>query len=85
MTKINYIGADHFLLGKDIDFSSKFNELDDRVLHIHGEKDPAVPRESLNFKFSNQIIVKGGDHQMERPDLMEQWLPKAVDFLLGKR
>jgi len=30
-------------------------------------------------------IVKGGDHQMERPDLMEQWLPKAVDFLLGKR
>lgn len=82
MTRINYIDSKYFLEAKDFDFSKKFNDLSSRVLHIHGLKDNAVPIESINTKFENQIIIENGDHDLERPDLMTQWLDKAVDFLL---
>jgi hypothetical protein len=50
-------------------------------LHVHGEFDLSAPPESLGTEFPNRIIVKGGDHDLERPDFWEQWFPKAVEFL----
>lgn len=82
MTKANYIEPKYFLEAKDFDFSNKFDSLKDKILHIHGSKDIAVPIESLNITFDNQIIIENGDHDLEKPNQLEQWKNKAVDFLL---
>ncbi|QQR93546.1 alpha/beta hydrolase [bacterium] len=82
MTKSNYIEPKYFLETKDFDFSNEFDSLKDKVLHIHGSKDIAVPMESLNITFDNQIIITDGDHDLERPNQLEQWRNKAVNFLL---
>ena len=50
-------------------------------MHIHGNKDDKAPLENLNVEFKNKIIIKGGDHDLERPDMMEQWIKNAVDFI----
>lgn len=81
MTKANYINPPYFLANKDIDYSANFKDFNSQVLHIHGNKDIAVPFESLNVNFINQIIVENWDHDMERPDQFEKWINKAVEFL----
>ena len=80
MTKANYISADYFLENKDRDYSGLLDD-NQNVLHVHGDKDGKVPLDSLNVKFKNKIIVQGGDHDSEKPDMMEQWLGKAVNFI----
>lgn len=82
MTKANYIDSKYFLEAKKNNFSNKFDFMKDRILHIHGSKDVAVPIESLNTTFDNQIIIENGDHDLEKPNQLEQWRNKAVDFLL---
>lgn len=81
MTKANYIDSEYFMQSKNHDFSQKFQNIDWNVLHIHGSKDVAVPLESVNIKFSNQVVVENGDHDLEKPNQMNQWLQKWVDFL----
>ena len=81
MTKANYISADYFLEGKEIDFSEALRRYDSRVFHVHGLKDITVPIESLSLKFSNRVIVESGDHDLEKPDQRERWLTDAGDFL----
>ena len=83
MMKVNYINPEYFLTGKDFDFSNIFNNPNLQILHIHGNKDSAVPLDSLNVKFKNQIIVDGGDHDLEKPNQIDQWLQKAINFLLN--
>ncbi len=82
MTKVNYIDATYFLEAKDADFSTKFDTVKSKVLHIHGSRDIAVPIESLHTKFDNQIIIENGDHDIEKPNRLEQWRSSVVDFLL---
>jgi len=81
-TKANYIQANYFLQAKDIDFSEKFRNINLDILHIHGTKDVSVPIESLNIKFKNQIIIEKGDHDLEKPNIINQWKDKVIDFLL---
>ena len=81
MTCQNYINPDYFLEAKDMDFSRSFDAVKNKILHVHGEFDSSVPPESLGTEFPNRIIVKGGDHDLERPDFWEQWFDKAVEFL----
>jgi len=76
----NYIGPDYFLEAKDLDFSRSFDTIKEKILHVHGDCDMSVPLESVGIKFARRIIVKGGDHDLERPDFWQQWFPKAVDF-----
>lgn len=80
MTKANYILFDYFLENKNKDYSFCFKN-NQNILHIHGDKDDKVPFENLNIKFKNKIIVNGGDHDLERPDMFEQWASGAVDFI----
>jgi len=80
MTKANYISSAYYLENRDKDYSGYFKN-NQNALHIHGDKDDKVPLESLNVKFENEIIVKGGDHDLERPDMFGQWVNKAVDFI----
>jgi uncharacterized protein len=79
--KANYISADYFLENQQYDYSQEFEGWQDKILYIHGDQDEAVPLESLNVEFRNKIIVRGGDHDLEKPWMIEQWLDKAVGFL----
>jgi len=81
MTKSNYINKDYFIENKDRDYSNLFDSSNDSILHIHGDNDEVIPLESLNIKFKNRIIVKNSDHDLERLDMMNQWLNKTVDFI----
>ena len=81
MVRENYINPDYFLEAKDMDFSHSFDDMQEKILHVHGERDLSVPLESVRVFFPNRIIVPGGDHDLERPDFWEQWFPKAVEFL----
>lgn len=82
MTKINYINVNYYLENKDKDYSDLLIDKNN-ILHIHGDNDDKTPTESVNVKYKNKIIVKNGDHELERPDMMEQWLDKAVNFIKG--
>lgn len=82
-SKYNFIGAEYFKECSKLDLSSSFEDYKNNFLHIHGEMDLAVPLESLGIEFSNKIIVKGGDHDMERPDQRIQWIEKTVEYLLN--
>lgn len=79
--KANFINANYFLECQNIDLSDNFKLFSEKTLHIHGDKDVIVPLESININFSNQIIIEGGDHDLEKPNQMKQWLEKAVEFL----
>lgn len=82
MTKLNYINPPYFLFWKDLDFSDIFKNYISKVLHIHWDKDAAVPLESLNISFENQIIVTNGDHDLEKPNQIDKWLLESVKFLI---
>lgn len=81
MSKYNFIDSEYFKECSKLDLSNDFKNYKNKFLHIHGEKDIAVPIESLGIEFSNKIIVKGGDHDMERPNQRVQWIEGAVEYL----
>lgn len=81
MSKANFVGAEYFLQNKEHDYSKGLIPLVSRTFLVHGSGDDTVPLESLGINFLNQLIVKNGDHDLERPDLIKQWLPEAVKFL----
>lgn len=80
MTKSNFIDSDYFIENKDKDYSELVRG-DDNILHIHGDKDDKVPIESLNVDFPRSIIVKKGNHDLERPDMIRQWIDETVKFI----
>ena len=83
MSKYNFIGAEYFKECSQLDLSNNFRGYEDKYLHVHGEKDAAVPIESLGIEFSNKVIVNGGDHDMERPNQRTQWIEKAIQYLVN--
>ncbi len=80
-TKANFIDPDYFLQCQDMDLSDNFKLFLDRILYVHGDKDIAIPLESVSIDFLNKIIVKNGDHDLEKPNQIKQWLDKVVGFL----
>jgi pimeloyl-ACP methyl ester carboxylesterase len=82
MVKSDYIDSKYFLENKDLDFSSKFDGIKNKVLHIHGSKDTAVPIQSLNVIFDHQIIIPEGDHDLEKPNYRDKWLVPTIEFLV---
>jgi hypothetical protein len=80
MTKANYISAEYFLENQDKNYAELLSATEN-ILHIHGDADDKVPLESLSISFPNQIIIKDGDHDLEKPTVISKWLEKAVNFL----
>lgn len=80
-TKANFIDAKYFLQNMKVDYSTQFIGTDNNILHVHGNRDVAVPVESLNIHFDNTIIVNDGDHDLEKPTFIHQWLGRVVDFI----
>lgn len=87
MTKEHLLLNDYFAQNEKIDFQELFAELGlDRknILIVHGDKDDKVPPES-NDKLPVEIeIIKvsGGDHDLQRPDMAEQYLDRTIEFLV---
>lgn len=90
MSKAHYISNEYFLENKEIDYQNLFESFKinfEKMLVVHGDKDDKVPLESndkfLGFKNLKQIKVKGGNHDLQRPDMVEQYLEEIIDFILG--
>lgn len=81
MTGKNFVGTAFFPENKERDYQEGMLPLLSKTLLVHGEKDDIVPRESLSIRFPNCCFVGQGDHDLERPDMMNMWLSRAVDFL----
>jgi pimeloyl-ACP methyl ester carboxylesterase len=80
--RAHYLGKDFFTENMNKDYSQCFAGEQSNVLLIHGAKDKKVPLESLTVSFQHSIIIPEGDHELERPHIMAQWLNPCVDFLL---
>lgn len=80
MTKARFVGTNYFIESGEVDYSRLVPD-QPNILHVQGELDNTVPLKSLNTSFSNKIIVKDGDHDIERPDMLKQWIHKVVDFI----
>lgn len=81
MNKTNYISSNYFMEGIDKDYSSFFSKDKGKILHIHGLNDETVPIKSNTITFINNVFIEYGDHDLERPDMVKQWLGKVVKFI----
>jgi len=86
MTKEHELLNDYFVQNSEIDFQMYFRKIDlplANILIVHGEADDKVPIASNNRlpQEVEVIKVKGGDHDLQRPDMAEQYLEQIVSFL----
>lgn len=84
MTAANYIAREYYLENKEVNYKVIPAVPADRVLWVHGNADTKVPRESVREKFLHAIVVQKGNHDLERPDMFEQWIDHAVDFIIQR-
>jgi len=77
---MNNISSDYFMENKDKDYSSYLERSKEKILHIHGMSDDVVPFESVNIDLNN-ILIKEGNHNLERPDMIEQWIKPIIKFI----
>jgi len=80
MSKTSYLSSAYCLENINKDYTDLIADAPN-ILHLHGDKDDKVPAESVDIEFENMIMVKGGDHDLERPDMREQWLEETLEFL----
>lgn len=66
----------------DCDYCYDAGSFDRIALHVHGTSDQIVPRESLSFGFSRQIIIPHGDHELETPEFLAQWASSIAEHFM---
>ncbi len=82
ITKSHFVSSKYFLENMNKNYCSCFADKNmEKIIHIHGDNDNDVPIESLTCSFPNQIIVKNGDHDLEKPAMFKQWVDQVVKFL----
>ena len=79
MTKEHWLGNSYFLENLDQDYNNDLKKISQRIFVVHGDRDDKVPIKSNSIK--PNIVVSGGDHDLQRPDMIEQWLPQVIKFL----
>ena len=80
--KSHMVSFNYRIKNQERDYSRNYESRAGKVLLVHGRKDDKVPLESLGVDFPNKIILEEGDHDLERPEVIEGWLDGAVQFLL---
>jgi pimeloyl-ACP methyl ester carboxylesterase len=81
-TKSHLLRPGYFLENQEKDYSFDLASLSlPHCVLIQGDKDKKVPLESQTMTFSETILVRDGDHDMEKPAQREQWLPRVVAYL----
>lgn len=86
MTYSHIISNLHYLENKDRDYRELMGIIPkEKLLIVQGDSDRSIPLESQgNFlKNFKTILVKGGDHDLERPDVVAKYLPQVVSFLVS--
>ncbi len=82
MAKAHYIGKKYYLENMNRDYSDIFYDKNN-ILFVYGNKDDRIPLEGIDLsRLKKVIIVQGGDHDLERPDMYNQWNKKTVNFLV---
>ncbi len=80
--KSHRVAATYRETSKDQDYAATIGSFPAaRRLLIHGAADDKVPVQSVRAKFANQILVPKGDHDLERPGVIEQWVGQTAEFL----
>ncbi len=83
LVKNHILSNKYFLENYQQDYNEKINQLKGQeLLVVHGDKDEKVPLASNNFE--QVLIVKGGDHDLQRPDMVKQWLKPVINFIQKK-
>lgn len=86
-TKEHLIKNDYFLETSAIDYQDLLQSMSrlqlSKILIIHGGLDDKVPIESNKRipDWVHTIIVLNGDHDLQRPNMVRQYLKKVIDFL----
>lgn len=87
MIKEHYLSNNYWLENRDRDYQILYKDIDfnwESMLLIHGLGDNKVPLAS-NDKLPadiQTIEVENGDHDLQRPDMVEQYLDKVINFIL---
>ncbi|MEI7741959.1 MAG: alpha/beta fold hydrolase [bacterium] len=82
-TKLTFVSGNYFVENLNRDYSSVFAQNNTITLLVHGDRDDKVPLQSHTIQFKNNIVVPGGDHDIEREDFLKIWLSRAVDFIIS--
>lgn len=82
-SKNHILGPKMKQINVDIDFATNYDGFDlNKVLVVHGDADFVCPMESVTIDFPNKLVVSGGDHDMDQPEVIKRWLVKAGEFLI---
>jgi alpha/beta superfamily hydrolase len=81
-TRHNRIASGYFEENMDRDYSRLLLPYGDLVMHVHGDGDDKVPLASADFRVAERIVVAGGDHDLDGPIQLEQWLSRAASWLM---
>ncbi|MGB0756941.1 MAG: alpha/beta fold hydrolase [Patescibacteria group bacterium] len=76
-----FLDKKFFKENRNIDYNKRAIAFRDKLFLVHGTHDDTVPIQSNSIK--PNIIVSDGDHHLERPKMIRQWLKQGVKFLLG--
>ena len=79
--KANIIHPDYGIQMSKKDFNDLIED-DTDILVIQGDKDSTVPLTSNSHTFSNTLTLAGGDHDLEKPEIVHQRISSAVNFVL---
>lgn len=81
ISKEHYISKKYFLENKDMDYQRLLKGLGPKTtIIVHGDADEKVPMKS-NDQIPNGIKiikVRGGDHDLQRQDMVKQYLNKVI-------
>lgn len=82
--KTYYFSNRYHKENQDQDYQDLLTQIDqEKVMIVHGTDDEAVPIES-NHRLPKKIqliSVKDGDHHLEKPHMVEQYLKEAIAFV----
>ncbi len=84
--KAHYLSMKFFHENININYAEYLHSMQlnlNKILIVHGTKDEKVPLESCLFPKGIHVIkVKDGDHELEEPTQVVQYLNKVVKFIL---
>lgn len=86
MMKEHYLSSDYFSENSEKDYQQDFLSLTvdkKNVCILQGTDDDKVPPASNEVLYRQYppLLVQGGDHELQRPDMVEQYFSLVVGFL----
>ncbi|MDA2936436.1 alpha/beta hydrolase [Patescibacteria group bacterium AH-259-L05] len=86
MMKAHYVFNTYYLENRDKDYQDYFKDLAidlKSILIVHGDSDTTIPIESNDQlpRDVRVITVKKGDHDLQRPDMVTQYLNEVIKFI----